>query len=495
MGLMAGFVDTLTNLVTGLGTAKDKALGASYAFTPLTVDQLAYAYRGDWIARKVVDIPAFDMVRAGRFWHAEDDQIEALEEGERRLALKPKLAKALKMARLCGGSAMILGVRQGQPSEEMVVDRVGKGALQYIHVVNRYELTCGEIDRDPMSPRYGEPKTYELNGAQMGSVQIHPSRVIRFTGPAIPDLMGGSFDGWGDSVLDAVNDAVISAGLTTQGIAHLVQEAKVDVFKIKGLTEKVGKEDYRTRMLERFRLANVAKSLQQALIMDAEEEYEQKTINFAQLPDIARLYLSIAAGAADIPATRFLSQSPGGMNATGDSDVRNYYDRLSAEQELDLRPQLERLDEVLIRSELGTRPPEIYFTFAPLWQMSEKERAEIFNTKATAARTIAGTGGASPALMPIEALSDALVNAFIEDGSLPGLEAAIDEYGKLSEQEEDEAEQEAALPPQPLAVAANDAAGAIIAWATRRGFSDADPLDRQKTLRRILAWLEVERAA
>lgn len=51
---------------------------------------------------------------------------------------------------------------------------------------------------------------------------------------------------------------------------------------------------------------------------------------------------------------------------------------------------------------------------------------------------IAGAGGASPTLMPIEALSDALVNELIEDGSLSGLEASIEEYGKLSEQGENE---------------------------------------------------------
>jgi len=38
---------------------------------------------------------------------------------------------------------------------------------------------------------------------------------------------------------------------------------------------------------------------------------------------------------------------------------------------------------------------------------------------------------------------DALVNALVADGSLPGLDAAIEEYGKLSQQEPSE---EAAAP-------------------------------------------------
>jgi len=50
--------------------------------------------------------------------------------------------------------------------------------------------------------------------------------------------------------------------------------------------------------------------------------------------------------------------------------------------------------------------------------------------------------------MPIQALSHALVNELVEDGSLSGLEAAIDEYGKLSEQEPSEEELAAAAAEQ-----------------------------------------------
>lgn len=74
------------------------------------------------------------------------------------------------------------------------------------------------------------------------------------------------------------------------------------------------------------------------------------------------------------------------------------------------------------------------------------KKADVFKTKADAARANAGSSG-QQALMPIDALSDALVNTFIEDGSLPGLQAAIDEYGKLAEQDPNEAAEEAAMAP------------------------------------------------
>lgn len=71
--------------------------------------------------------------------------------------------------------------------------------------------------------------------------------------------------------------------------------------------------------------------------------------------------------------------------------------------------------------------------------LSGKEKADVFKVKTDATRAIAGGSGQQP-LIPIDALSDALVNACVENGSLPGLETAIDDYGKLSEQEPSEEE-------------------------------------------------------
>ena len=224
--------DRLVNLVAGLGGERDKQGATQHSFQPLDPGQAAAAYRADWIARKVVDIPAFDMVRAWRDWQAAEAEIEAIEAEERRLALRQKIAAALKWARLYGGSALLLGARQGRADRPLDLAAIGRGGLDYLHVVGRHEIAVGEIDRDPLSPFFGEPSRYQLNGPG-AQVEIHPSRVIRFCGPDAPAVHGPA-DGWGDSVLQALDDAIKQAGLAAQGIAGLVLEAKVDVYKMSG---------------------------------------------------------------------------------------------------------------------------------------------------------------------------------------------------------------------------------------------------------------------
>jgi phage-related protein (TIGR01555 family) len=83
---------------------------------------------------------------------------------------------------------------------------------------------------------------------------------------------------------------------------------------------------------------------------------------------------------------RLFGQSPAGLSSTGDSDIRNYYDSINAQQELNLRQPIDLLLSVCYRSKFGKpRPETLDFDFAPLWQMST---AEKFNMAKTAAETI-----------------------------------------------------------------------------------------------------------
>lgn len=449
MGAVIDFVgyvgDSLTNLVSRLGTGRDKAASSYYGQPVLSDEEILHAYRGAWLPRKIVDIPAFDSVRAWRDWQAEQDQIEAIEAEEKRLNVRGKVLEARIKARLWGGAAIHIGTGDQNLAEPLDVEKVGKAGVKHLTVLNRRQLHSGEIERDPASEWFGRPKVYTLTAGDKAQVEIHPSRLVIFSGNQQPDidLMGSGNLAWGDSVLLSVLDAIKQADGTAANVASLVFEAKIDIVRVPNFMASLKDEGYRARLLERFTLAATAKGINGTLILDKEEEYESKTASFATLPDVMDRFLQIVSGAADIPATRLLGQAPAGMNATGESDLRNYYDRLSSEQEIVMTPAMHRMDEALIRSALGSRPPEIYFEWAPLWGMSEKEKADVFKLKADAGRALAGS--AAGALLPVEALSDALVNTFTEDGSLPGLEQAIEEYGTLAEQEPSLEEQAAAL--------------------------------------------------
>jgi phage-related protein (TIGR01555 family) len=446
--------DKFENLVSGLGGPKDKAASGHFALFLRSDEELAAMHRGDWLSRKIVDIIPQDMTREWRDWQASTEAIEAIEGVEKALRIQQKTGAALQLGRLFGGAALYMGIRGQDPQQPLEIDRVGKGALEYVHLLRRREVTPGQRIRDVFSPFYGEPEYFEISSSDGMTARVHPSRLVRFTGAPIADPMGdNNSEVWGDSVLQAVYEAIANATSVQSHVAALLPEVKVDVIYIPGLGKMLENASTTEALTKRFAYANTAKSLFNMLLLEGTgdknapgERWEQKQINFSNLTEIAQMFLQIVSGAADVPVTRLLGQSPAGLNATGESDLRNYYDNIRARQKNDLSPALTMLDEVLIRSATGSRDPSIYYDWRSLWGMSEAEKADVLKTKAEAMRTIVGRGGTEPALIMVEAASDALVDELIEDGSLAGLEAAIEKYGRLGEQPEDDpAESEAAL--------------------------------------------------
>jgi phage-related protein (TIGR01555 family) len=448
-------LDRLQNLVSGLGTSKDKKVSTAFAFAPIDAAQLIAMHRSDWMGRKVVDIIPDDMTREWREWKADEALVEAIEKVERapQINIQAKVNEAMQLARLRGGAALILGVDVGRPEDELVLDRIGKDALKYVHVLGREQVAFEDIDRDVTSAFYGEPTMWTVNSKTGLRARFHPSRVIRFVGAPILDKTYAETEVWGDSILQIVYDAVQNAASSQEHTASLIPEAKTDVIYIPGLSEMLKNEATTKQLTARFTYANTLKSMFNMLLLEGNgadgdnsqgEKWEQKTINFGQYPELLRQFLQVAAGAADIPLVRFLQDAPSGLGSNGEMTLKNYYDKIGADQRNKLSPALWRFDEICIRSATGKRDPAIYYEWSPLYSQTEKERAEVFKLYADGARQLVGTT-AGQELITREAVSKALISRIEEDGNLPGLAAAVEEYGLIEEQEPSEDETAAAV--------------------------------------------------
>ncbi len=419
----AGVRDSLSNLAASLGAGKDKAAYDSFVLFDLDRGQIEAMYRGDWLARKVVDIVPYDMVREWREWSGHREDVVRVEAAERRLGLRKALQRALVLGRLYGGGAIVIGTGETDPAalaRPLDPEALPRGGLKFLHAVSRWQLAAPAIDRDPLSPWFGEAVSYEVAAPERGSLRLHPSRVVRFLGNEWPDpSLGASV--WSDSVLLALYDAIHAVALTTAGATSLMHEAKVDVVTVPNLSEHLSSADTTAQLSARFAYAAAMKSINNLLLLGDGETWARQRIDFAGLPEMVRTFLQVAAGAADIPVTRLLGQSPAGLSATGDSDTRNYYDMISARQEIDLRPQLERLDRLILRSE-GIDPARLTFAFRPLWQMDAATKATVALTKAQATQVYAGLG-----LWPSETTARLVEAQVVEDGTYPGAEGIFAE--------------------------------------------------------------------
>lgn len=430
MGAILQIKDGIRNLVANLGTDRDKASHSEYQFVQLSQVQLHAAYRSSWLPRKVINIPADDATRKWRTWQAKTEMVNKLEATEKRLKLRQKVRKAMKMARLEGGAAILIGTGDRDLSKPLNPTRVAKDGLKYLTVLSKFDLTPGQQDFVIASETFGLSQSYSLTTGEGVTYEIHPSRLAIFTGAE--KISGGStnIDPWGDSVLQTVLHATKQADSTVANIASLVFEAKVDTIGIPELSRMMSNPKTEALVLERLSLAEKAKSINGTLVHDAAETVGQKSASFAQLPDIMAKFFTVVSGAADIPVTRLFGQSPDGMNATGDGDLNNYYDSIQTIQEMDVGDAMSVLDEAIIHSSLGSRPADVFYTWVPLKQLSEKDRAEVGDKISSAFKKVVEMD-----LLPPEAVGASLVGALTETGVAPGLEAQVGEY--YADDEED----------------------------------------------------------
>lgn len=475
-GRLLSMGDGLTNFVSNIGHANAKTSATAYMGRLNSQASLEAAYSASTWFGKIVDIPADDATREWRAWKADSTEIEDLEKVEKDLNVRVKVNQALKWARLYGG-AVIIPDLPGNPETPLNLDRVVKGGVRFLSVLHRFEIQKdGDIRRNPLDPLYGQPERWRVGTGDGQSIFFHPSRVFLFNGRKASNGIT-SAEVWGESIWQHLSDAIEASDSGAAVIHALLHEAKVDVVKIDGFMDFIGTDEGESAYMRRWDLAAKLKSVANVMLLDGQDQWDQKTINWTGLPDIIDKLLTIMSGAADIPVTRLIGKSPGGLNSTGESDLRNYYDSVRVKQDLQIAPMLAPLDEILIRSALGDRPDDIWYDWKPLWTPDEKERAETQKVRAETFQIELNSGAFDEHMLVKTYLAGA-----IESGLYPGLEQARAEApdeGFNEAEEEDPSVMQTVVGdalPRTLYVRRDVVNKAeITKWAEAQGFTDIVP--------------------
>jgi phage-related protein (TIGR01555 family) len=335
--------DGLHNLSTGLGGAKDKATFNQWSHSGKNYDHvtLSARYREDWLSQKVCKVVPQDMTREWRSLETPEAQ-EADQQWEVRMLFK----EAYQWARLYGTSFIVLDINDGRTTEKPVNWKGLKpGCLISMHVVDRTRIVAiGEIDQEPMSPSFGMPITYQFVNSPD---PIHKERLIRFEGTELPIYERQRNLWYSDSVLIPLMPQMDNFHTTSMAAAQMVQEANIDVITVDGLANILQNSKGTEAMLDRFSSWKQIKSVFGVSILDSSEKYEQKKVQLSGVKDLIWEYLRMVAASVGIPATRFLSASPDGLNATGESDLVNYIEMLTGLQKDIFDPRLLVVDELL----------------------------------------------------------------------------------------------------------------------------------------------------
>lgn len=384
--------------------------------------QLAYAaYLESGMMQRVIELPASDRVREWRNWQAEQDQIELLEAEEKRLGLVAKV-KTAEILRGLGGGALIL-VAGGTPSDPIKV--TGIGGLVAVNVVHKDQITLVDMDDELSSPNYGRPRAFKIGTTQ---TEIHPSRVVCFPGDPLMLGYGTSLEQafWGRSRLIRVFKEVQKSDNAQAWFAALIRKAKLLRIGIPGLTNAIAAPGGQERMNRRMSAIALSESVLNGTIYDTGdgqnpgEKIDDYQVTWAGIPAMMDAFDQRVAAVSGIPFTVLQGRSPGGLNSTGDHDRDNWNREVAMGQNLELAPCLDQIDAALIPSALGSRPPEVWYKFAPLSTPTAAEETTRFKTWTEAADKVQTSGS-----IPEVAFNKAYQNTLSENGWMPGLDGAL----------------------------------------------------------------------
>lgn len=356
---------TLVNLVSKLGTSRDKASHDQFAWhVPKSVFELDNIYKSNATASKIVDKPVQDMFRQGYYFGGiAGKELKKLSNEFDRLKLDVHLSRAMRLSRLHGKSYILLATADNMALNEPL-SKVNE--LSYITTLSVTQLAAGSemLPASEVGGCYDKPVYYRLQKGigSTGTEIIHHSRIIEIK--------------WGDggSVLQPLIDAeLIRFASVNENTASLVHEAKIDIIKTPDLANQI--QNNADSILKRFALVGMLKGNNGTVLLDKEEDYQSKAYNFSGLPDLMQEFAIQLSGAADIPYTILFGRSPSGLSATGEHDLKNYYDTVSSYQRDYLRPVLQELLNMVSGYLLSNE--DITLIFSPLWQIDEKTLSEI----------------------------------------------------------------------------------------------------------------------
>jgi len=419
-------LDGWSNLITGLNNATAKKKQTYHRPDALLSDEeLESMYVEDGLAARIVNLLPNDMFREGWDYTFTDiEEIKQKEIAEKYAAVMeaieaPQRCKeALQWARLKGGAALLIGVVDGMNLDQPLDPKRIK-SFEKLRVLDTSEIEYSKIQfqMDPTRPRFGLPEYYpvkfDISETLQDSRLVHFSRIIEFHGDRLPTKTKRRITAerryWGISVLQRADDHLKIIGSSIGSIDQLLHEMSVGKFKIKDLANMLSTTEGKEAIQRRVELMDLTRSVFRSQYIDSEEDFSRDSVNFSGIPEVLYIIFMLIAADTSYPITRLFGVSPAGMNSTGESDMRNYYDAVRSDQELILQPVLLRLIRIISQWEKIEEP---YIEFEPLETMNEKERAEVEKLKADAEQVKATT-----------------YKTYIESGILEPYEARFLEFG------------------------------------------------------------------
>ena len=399
--------DGYTNVLNKYGTTQDNSEAYRYEREPIIPDmKLTSLYEGNGLFSKIIDTPAEEALKHGFNLNLNSDELDNfVEECLDELEWEEKAATAIKWARLYGGSIIVMLIDDGRGLEEPVdwqniksIDelRVFERAVVKPDYASLYMQDYGGKGNVNRTSKFGEPEFYYVT-SMYGSFMVHESRCLVFRNGVLPEQVSNTtYQMWGMPEYIRIKRALRETVTAHTDATKLLERSVQAIYSMKNLASLLATDDGEDQVVRRLEVIDMARGLLNSIAIDADgENYDFKSISFSGVKDVIDSTCNMLSALTNIPQTLLFGRSPAGENATGASDLENYYNFVERIQKLMLKRNLRYLLDVVFRAGVASgeidEEPDYKLVFNPLWSLSDAEQATVEQTKASASLTKAQT--------------------------------------------------------------------------------------------------------
>ena len=345
-------------------------------------------YNTSWEVRKIVDIPVDDAFRTDKEISGVSNRvIKTIKDAYIKFDIIKQLKKALKQERLYGGCVILPILKTNDNlATPLDISTIEQGDLLGFNVIDVSRLSRVDWDNDPFKAGYDRCEGLRINGQQVAynrMIVFDGDPLIGYANNTLMGNQGYSPCGFGESKITTLYDLLIHSTGTQQAAYHLVNMSSVLLLTVENLRslQATGSPalDKMNEIVEQLNMYRGA-------VLDGKDaKIEQHSASFGSVPELVLTFCQLLSAASDIPATRFLGQAPGGLNATGESDTRNYYDMVDGMRNGKIYNAERRIIDLIGASTYGYSQwynvsKNLELTYRSLWSLTESEQANIDKT-------------------------------------------------------------------------------------------------------------------
>lgn len=394
-GLSAVTADSFVNFQHKLGIGADNPLtGASYGFNPISRNRtlLEWIHRGSWLGGVAVDLVADDMTRAGIEYVSElpPDDTGRLDRAATSLGTWNSVNECIRWGRLYGGCIAVAMIDGQDFRTPLRLETVLPGQYKGLMVLDRWMVDPSLEDLvTEMGPHLGLPKFYRVltNAPALRGQAIHHSRVVlRLEGIQLPYQQRLQENLWGISVLERLYDRMVAFDSASTGVAQLVYKSYLRTLSVENLREVVaGGGPALNNMVKYVDMMRRFQGIEGITIIDKNDEYTAEHHGaFSGLSDAIMQLGQQLSGALQIPLVRLFGQSPAGLNSSGESDLRMFYDHIRQQQQKTLHGGVTLAYQLTAAGQGIKLPPNFAIDFRSLMELTDTEKTDIANKAAEA---------------------------------------------------------------------------------------------------------------